>query len=91
MVSRKPRLPQSGNGTQLQGEHSCLAFAKHEPRRARLNPIKEFDVALLARFDEVHRVRDILPGSAEGVVASANAAVATWVGAVVVAVAIPRG
>ena len=51
----------SGNGTQLQIEHSCLALAKLERRRARLNPIKEFDVALLARFDEVDRIREILP------------------------------
>jgi hypothetical protein len=47
---------------QLQVEYLCLAFAEREPRRKRLNPIKEFEIALLARLDEVHGVREILPG-----------------------------
>ena len=50
---------ESRSRMQLQFEHLCLAFAKGEPRRQRLNPIKEFGVVLL---DEVHCVREIFPG-----------------------------
>jgi hypothetical protein len=53
---------ESTSRVQLQVERLCLAFTKREPRRQRLNPIEEFEVALLARFDEVHCVREILPG-----------------------------
>ena len=52
----------SRRGVQLQTERFHLAFYKREPRRERLNSIQEFGVALLARFDEVDRAREVFPG-----------------------------